>query len=146
MESSGLVRGLAASVDECCSGFGFNFKVSRWESDQHLFAWENSHQGGMLSAWLDDTSYDVAISFYRRLNICLMKLFRNGSPFYVCKFWKIATKVAQLLGVRTQENGSHASKHGFIMGNRPFRLYPPFTCRLQHQREKNPLFSPLCML
>lgn len=28
------------------------------------------------------------------------------------------------------------------MGTRPFRLYPPFTCRLQHQREKTLLFLP----
>lgn len=96
----------------------------------------------MLSAWLDDTSYDVAISFYCRLNICLNETLSWWLTFYVCKFWKIATKVARLLGVRTQENASYVSKPWFIMGNRPFRLYPPFTCRLQHQREKTLLFLP----
>lgn len=73
---------------------------------------------GMLSAWLNDMSYDMAISFYRRLNICLNQTLSSRLTFYGCKFWKIATKVARLLGVRTQENASYVSKHWFFNGKR----------------------------
>lgn len=117
VRTSIIVRGLVASVDDCCSGFSFTSKVSRWESDQHLFAWENSHQRGCCQP--GSTTCPMTwryLSIY--LNICLNQTLSSRLTFYGCKFWKIATKVARLLGVRTQENASYVSKHWFFNGKR----------------------------
>lgn len=89
----------------------------------------------MLSAWLNDMSYDMAISFYRRLNICLNQTLSSSSG-------KLPLKLHACLVWGRRKMPPMWANTVFLMGNGPFRLYPPFTCRLHHQREKNPPFSP----